>query len=375
MYNDGKDIICLSYNHLDFEVTRRCNLRCEHCMRGEPQDIDMTEKIVDLIFDQVNVCENYFIGGGEPLMNPDIIIYIINKIIDGNKPFVSFHFVTNGTILNSDTIRVCDAMNRLAEYCNKIKCGHAVVAISSDGYHDNDPDMAVHFFEQHLSKDIEIHKHLEGNEKGGNWVKALGRAKRLKNAVINNFPDLPDCCHRIKIDTDTAEVKCGVQICANGNVVLICEQEYMNDDRLSVGNILNEPLSDIFMRWNWTYPLKCSECDALNTIEIEVHMYPEDKSLNDLLADLQKYILLKNKKLIKNKMEYPDLIYDELSALTDAQLNIESNGLYGELWVMYGKTIGEEHDRYNERWRYNPAYEHLLIARLVSDKKDKIHLA
>ena len=33
--------IPLPYDNIMIEVTRRCNLRCEHCMRGEPQNIDM----------------------------------------------------------------------------------------------------------------------------------------------------------------------------------------------------------------------------------------------------------------------------------------------------------------------------------------------
>ena len=42
MKNKNK-LIC--YN-LMLEVTRRCNLQCEHCMRGEAQNIDMPTKIL-----------------------------------------------------------------------------------------------------------------------------------------------------------------------------------------------------------------------------------------------------------------------------------------------------------------------------------------
>lgn len=32
--------------NLNFELTRRCNLRCRWCARGNPQSIDITKKLL-----------------------------------------------------------------------------------------------------------------------------------------------------------------------------------------------------------------------------------------------------------------------------------------------------------------------------------------
>ena len=43
--------IC-AYNAI-FEVTRRCNLSCEHCLRGDAQNLDMTKETVDKVLDHI----------------------------------------------------------------------------------------------------------------------------------------------------------------------------------------------------------------------------------------------------------------------------------------------------------------------------------
>ena len=40
---------------LTLEVTRRCNLACEHCMRGDAQNVDMTYEMVDKILDNEEI--------------------------------------------------------------------------------------------------------------------------------------------------------------------------------------------------------------------------------------------------------------------------------------------------------------------------------
>ena len=41
-----------AYNAI-FEVTRRCNLSCEHCLRGDAQNLDMTKETVDKVLDHI----------------------------------------------------------------------------------------------------------------------------------------------------------------------------------------------------------------------------------------------------------------------------------------------------------------------------------
>jgi radical SAM protein with 4Fe4S-binding SPASM domain len=63
-------------NRVTFEITRRCNLDCEHCIRaaGDPLPNELsTEAVRDALttFDEMGVFE-VSITGGEPLLRPDI---------------------------------------------------------------------------------------------------------------------------------------------------------------------------------------------------------------------------------------------------------------------------------------------------------------
>lgn len=59
---------------LVIELTRRCNMRCKHCGRGEAQNITITKEIIDRIFENVQDCLSLYVSGGEPLLEPDILV-------------------------------------------------------------------------------------------------------------------------------------------------------------------------------------------------------------------------------------------------------------------------------------------------------------
>ena len=44
------------YAGLTLELTRRCNKKCAHCLRGQSQDITMSKEIIDKLFDDVSDC-------------------------------------------------------------------------------------------------------------------------------------------------------------------------------------------------------------------------------------------------------------------------------------------------------------------------------
>lgn len=103
---------------LAIETTRRCNLKCEHCMRGESQNIDISKEIIDIILnnDEIQRIDHICFSGGEPTLNPNIIIYTIDKIIAENIDVLEIAMVTNGQIFNRDLV---EAFNRFNKYRNQ----------------------------------------------------------------------------------------------------------------------------------------------------------------------------------------------------------------------------------------------------------------
>ena len=71
---------------IGFEMTRRCNMKCKFCCRGDAQNLDITDEIIDKALDEL---KNFDIGilrlhGGEPLLAPDMIQYLVDGIIKRN---------------------------------------------------------------------------------------------------------------------------------------------------------------------------------------------------------------------------------------------------------------------------------------------------
>lgn len=102
------------------ETTRRCNMKCEHCMRGESQNIDMPKEYIDALLDNSDISRigQICFSGGEPTLNPEIIVYTINKIISNNIDVRSIVMVTNGKVFNKEIV---DAFNRFNEYVNQME--------------------------------------------------------------------------------------------------------------------------------------------------------------------------------------------------------------------------------------------------------------
>ncbi len=103
------------FHCLTFEVTRRCNLVCKHCMRGKAQNIDLSKEMVDDFFSNNSIkrIEHLFFSGGEPTLNSELIIYIINKIIQEQMDVLEIAFVTNG---QQFSLELVEALNRFYDY-------------------------------------------------------------------------------------------------------------------------------------------------------------------------------------------------------------------------------------------------------------------
>mgnify|MGYP000373554953 FL=1 len=104
----------LPFHRIMFEITRRCNLCCAHCFRGEPQNIDISEEIIDRSLDQISSCFSFDVTGGEPFLVPEKLEYLVDGIIKKKMRFTSFSLVVNGTILDERAQRSVAAINRLA---------------------------------------------------------------------------------------------------------------------------------------------------------------------------------------------------------------------------------------------------------------------
>lgn len=96
-------------------LTRDCNLRCNYCYEGTKEKLNMSfetaDKVINFIDERAknidylkNNTVKVVLHGGEPLLNYEVLKYIVEKLENIDEYNVVFDMTTNGTILNSDIL-------------------------------------------------------------------------------------------------------------------------------------------------------------------------------------------------------------------------------------------------------------------------------
>lgn len=89
----GKIVI----QNLGMIITEKCNLQCEHCLRGQCSNRVMSDEVIEATLDQVCSIGNLNICGGEPTFALDRIEKIIEVIIEKKILVDAVSVVINGT--------------------------------------------------------------------------------------------------------------------------------------------------------------------------------------------------------------------------------------------------------------------------------------
>lgn len=94
---------------LVLELTQQCNFRCEYCIYSghykyerEHRNVNMSyetiDKVVDVYFGREKVPDYVSLYGGEPLLQFDLIKYLVNKIEEKGY-FPEYAMTTNGSLI------------------------------------------------------------------------------------------------------------------------------------------------------------------------------------------------------------------------------------------------------------------------------------
>ena len=157
----------ITVHSLEISITRRCNLSCEHCLRGDAQNIDIKNDYIEKLFSFVGEVHTLFVTGGEPSLNIPAFQYIIDSAIRNRVVIDHVNITTNGF---TDNLKVFfELIERLQSYC--VHPEHSVVSMSVDKYHKS--------FEESLYQSAFISKNYYkkiGANVVGNTPRKLGRA-------------------------------------------------------------------------------------------------------------------------------------------------------------------------------------------------------
>lgn len=233
-----------------FEVTRKCNLRCSHCMRGPAQRLNMSREVIFNALYHVNSIGCLTFTGGEPALAVDVIEEIIQNIIWKKVNVNCFYVITNGK--NSrNRIRLLEALFKLYGICD-VPDGCSLV-LSDDEYHRWQRGTAnkkyldgymVEEFGERYWKEVPF---FNGCHTEGYMTNVINEGYAEING-IGTSDKKPQPKWEIYYDDSIYVSEHDVVISANGNVTSCCDMSYHRIDTEPQGNVLKESLINIIER-------------------------------------------------------------------------------------------------------------------------------
>lgn len=120
----------LDFNNLIIEVTRKCNMACDHCLRGEAQNKNIDFKHIDSLLSQTEYISSVTFTGGEPSLYVKAINYFLEQCKILGIELGWFYIATNGLKINEDFVLSC-----LKMYSYSSEKDMCRVDVSNDYYH------------------------------------------------------------------------------------------------------------------------------------------------------------------------------------------------------------------------------------------------
>ena len=244
-----------NFDNLIFEITRKCNMKCAHCLRGNAQNKNMNKEVMLEALRNVSYINSVTFGGGEPTLNLDMILYFIEccKILDievGN-----FYIVTNGKAYHKELEDACDA---LYNFCvdNEI----SGLTVSDDEFHREwQPNRSLFiktrdrylYGEEIYNSEIEKYGEIEEiakpyarftdkTHKDGQFHGIINMGRASENGIWDRelnvyFPkaELDNCNDTLFIDGD-------VYVTYSGDYIATCDSSYERMNEFKFGTIYDK---------------------------------------------------------------------------------------------------------------------------------------
>ncbi len=244
---DNKPLV---FDYLGIIVTKKCNLACAHCMRGEAQNKEIKKETFDAIFEKTANIKMLDFHGGELSLSPNIIADCLASLIEHDIIVHNFGFSTNGLILTDEFIH---QIYKMQSYIR----GDMIISISVDDFHLNEMIKKGYTLEN-LLENVKRYRSEFGDDvvlfKGFCDVEVFNEGRST---------DLPSTKNIKKHNINPLNKKFGYTNCNNfvyinglvsmsteGEILPDCNLSYDNEKVFSAGNIKTDKVSTIFSNLN-----------------------------------------------------------------------------------------------------------------------------
>lgn len=218
----------INFCNLIIEVTRRCNMQCPHCLRGESENIDIPDEYIEKLLMNVESIGSITFTGGEPTLALDKIKKTRDLLKKYNIPIENFYIVTNGKVVTNDfmlemmnwTVMVIDGGGDLE--C----CG---VALSKDKYHEPIPSA-----NEAKLRALSVFREDKMTDFNKTQLLALGRARNLNVPKRDPWQSDLDVSPGNYVETE-------ITLTADGHLLPQCDYEYSACKTIAIGHVEQMP--------------------------------------------------------------------------------------------------------------------------------------
>lgn len=218
------------FDSIVIEVTRRCNMSCPHCLRGDAQNVDIDLYILDKFLNNFKDCyiRRIIFTGGEPSLNPEALQTTLDLVKKYNIITQCFIMITNGRNFSDKVIGIMNSVDNFG------------ALLSQDRWHDKLTDydfLQLSKLKHLVSKQFDVQdsdllkmgRSSIGKEKN---YEGLIFAQYHNNLVLTSelvctcYGDVLDCCDYNFDDMDTL---CSIRLCEYDDDILSILRDEAND--------------------------------------------------------------------------------------------------------------------------------------------------
>jgi len=209
---------------LVIEVTRRCNMKCEHCLRGHAHNLDFDTKMLSEFIKNngIKSIDVITFSGGEPSLAINVINECLQIFKDNNVTVESFYIITNAVKITDEFILCLLNLGLYAtadidaEYPKPV-----IIAVSNDHYHRKQ--------KFNIDKNIKKLKLLNGFElrKEIPLIINEGNAKKNGIGLRKTYPDVTVSTNK----SDTYIIEGTLYFNCKGNIINGCDWSYASQNK------------------------------------------------------------------------------------------------------------------------------------------------
>jgi organic radical activating enzyme len=227
----------IQINELIIEVTRKCNFYCQHCLRGDAQNISIDTKYVENIFKKIQSIDCIVFTGGEPQLATNKIREILDLAKKYHIDIRNFYVATNGAV-NSKEFALL--MMEWYMFCSDNDI--SAVQVSMDYYHQL--ESGIDYDSLWLSNLKFVDKRDEKKQLDNDFISQGNWEGKSKNTVKSN--KLTVECYG---DPDNVTIGSELYLNAKGDIISGCDFSYKNQNKHIIGNAREEWMMLVPEQW------------------------------------------------------------------------------------------------------------------------------